>query len=87
MQQFLPPQIPPFRDDMIVVGRVMPVLERDLGAWGLCGVARWYTEAVAPVAQLDRAFGYEPKGRVFESRRAHQLVFSFNRLIAICFVK
>ena len=25
----------------------------------------------APVAQLDRAFGYEPKGREFESLRAH----------------
>jgi len=25
----------------------------------------------APVAQLDRAFDYESKGRVFESRRAH----------------
>jgi putative transposase len=26
----------------------------------------------APVAQLDRAFGFEPKGREFESLRAHQ---------------
>jgi hypothetical protein len=25
----------------------------------------------APVAQLDRASGYEPEGRVFESLRAH----------------
>ena len=25
----------------------------------------------APVAQLDRASGYEPEGRVFESPRAH----------------
>ena len=25
----------------------------------------------APVAQLDRAFGFEPKGREFESLRAH----------------
>ena len=25
----------------------------------------------APVAQLDRATGYEPVGRVFESLRAH----------------
>lgn len=24
-----------------------------------------------PVAQLDRAFGYEPKGREFESLRGH----------------
>src|SRR5216684_8790082 len=27
----------------------------------------------APVAQLDRASGYEPEGREFESPRAHQL--------------
>ena len=25
----------------------------------------------APVAQLDRVFGYEPKGRGFESRPAY----------------
>jgi arylsulfatase A-like enzyme len=30
-----------------------------------------YTKKCAPVAQLDRAFGYEPKGRMFESCRAH----------------
>ena len=29
-------------------------------------------ENYALVAQLDRAFGYEPKGRGFESRRARQ---------------
>ena len=28
----------------------------------------------APVAQLDRVFGYEPKGRTFESCRAHQII-------------
>lgn len=27
----------------------------------------------ALVAQLDRAFGYEPKGQGFESLRAHQI--------------
>ena len=26
----------------------------------------------APIAQLDRVFGYEPKGRGFESLLAHQ---------------
>jgi hypothetical protein len=31
----------------------------------------------APVAQLDRAFGYEPKGRTFESCRAHQVDQAF----------
>src|SRR5271154_5659204 len=30
----------------------------------------------APVAQLDRAFGYEPKGRRFESFRAHHSLLS-----------
>src|SRR5262249_7663654 len=34
----------------------------------------------APVAQLDRAFDYESKGRVFESPRAH---FSFQRFTAM----
>ena len=29
----------------------------------------------APVAQLDRAPGYEPGGREFESLRAHQISF------------
>ena len=28
---------------------------------------------VAPIAQLDRASGYEPEGRVFESLWAHHL--------------
>ncbi len=30
LRQFLPPEIRPLRDDMIVVGRAMPVLEQDL---------------------------------------------------------
>jgi hypothetical protein len=30
----------------------------------------------APVAQLDRASGYEPEGREFESPRARHLLFS-----------
>ena len=29
----------------------------------------------APVAQLDRVFGYEPKGRAFESLRVRQEFF------------
>src|ERR1700728_3011660 len=29
--------------------------------------------SVAPVAQLDRALGFEPSGREFESLRAHHL--------------
>ncbi len=31
----------------------------------------WYNQKVAPIAQLDRASGYEPEGRVFESLWAH----------------
>ena len=30
-----------------------------------------YIVGYAPVAQLDRVFGYEPKGQGFESLRAH----------------
>lgn len=30
LHQFLPPEIRPLRDDMILVGRAMPVIERDL---------------------------------------------------------
>jgi hypothetical protein len=38
-----------------------------------------FTALRAPVAQLDRAFGYEPKGREFESLRARHFFprFSF----------
>src|SRR5262245_28098128 len=40
---------------------------------------RWHNSpsSKAPVAQLDRAFGYEPKGRTFESCRAY---FKINSL-------
>jgi hypothetical protein len=37
------------------------------------GVCKVLILQCAPVAQLDRAFDYESKGRVFESRRAHHL--------------
>lgn len=33
-----------------------------------CGIL--INSSIAPLAQLDRAFGYEPKGREFESLRA-----------------
>src|SRR5215471_12699488 len=33
----------------------------------------------APVAQLDRASGYEPEGREFESLRAHQRINLFKQ--------
>ena len=32
-----------------------------------------YNVAHAPVAQLDRVLGYEPRGQEFESSRARQL--------------
>ena len=35
------------------------------------------SENGAPVAQLDRASGYEPEGREFESPRAHHSHFMF----------
>ena len=37
-------------------------------------------ELYALVAQLDRVFGYEPKGRGFESRRAYQKKDQVERL-------
>jgi hypothetical protein len=43
----------------------------------LCYNAGLVTEGcntLAPVAQLDRVFGYEPKGRAFESLRARQII-------------
>jgi hypothetical protein len=41
----------------------------------------------APVAQLDRAPGYEPGGREFESLRARQLikVLRPSRPLALCY--
>src|SRR6185437_9910728 len=35
----------------------------------------------APVAQLDRASGYEPEGRMFESCRAHHLLTRYNEFL------
>ena len=32
---------------------------------------------IAPLAQLDRASGYEPEGREFESLRAHHLSITY----------
>jgi hypothetical protein len=39
------------------------------------GVVLRFLAIGAPVAQLDRASGYEPEGREFESPRAHHLPF------------
>src|SRR5258706_4812649 len=36
----------------------------------------------APVAQLDRASGYEPEGREFESPRARHFLLSCHRFLA-----
>ena len=45
------------------------------GSQGPSGVLNWFSlRRCALVAQLDRAFGYEPKGRRFESFRAHQFI-------------
>jgi hypothetical protein len=38
-----------------------------------------YNEICAPVAQLDRASGFEPEGREFESLRARQFTFPITR--------
>jgi hypothetical protein len=40
--------------------------------------------SIAPLAQLDRASGYEPEGREFESLRAHHLFSAFpDKLLAM----
>ena len=55
---------------------------------GFCkAVSKPYNQSVyAPVAQLDRVFGYEPKGRGFESRPAyHQKKQAFLSLL-FCFI-
>src|SRR6266481_6829644 len=38
---------------------------------------------VAPLAQLDRASGYEPEGRVFESPRAHHFLSTITPRICV----
>jgi hypothetical protein len=38
----------------------------------ICSNCLNYNRLKAPVAQLDRACGYEPQGREFESLRARQ---------------
>ena len=44
-----------------------------------------YAYAFAPVAQLDRVFGYEPKGRGFESLPAYQIMLNRQNLFSIIF--
>ena len=46
IHQFLPPQIQPLRDDMVVLGRAMPVLEEDINA-----------EEAGQTAEATRSFG------------------------------
>ena len=44
-------------------------------------------ERSAPLAQLDRASGYEPEGREFESLRAHHILFSKARAFDLVDIK
>ena len=46
IHQFLPPEIQPLRDDMVVLGRAMPVLEEDITG-----------EEVSRAAEAKRPFG------------------------------
>ena len=39
-------------------------------------ITPWHA-ACGPVAQLDRVFDYESKGRGFESRRAHHITTQY----------
>ena len=47
---------------------------------------RFWFVPYAPVAQLDRVFGYEPKGRRFESCRAYQKSTSTVRGLSIFYL-
>ena len=49
------------------------VPEKNLGLRNSEDVGKVLILKDAPVAQLDRAFDYESKGRTFESCRAHHL--------------
>ena len=55
------------------VGRAQ--FDLDLAIAGAGGHLNCIIAVRAPVAQLDRATGFEPVGRVFESPRAHQPYF------------
>ena len=47
--------------------------KKDLTKGSKCGIISRYEKTVyVPLAQLDRVFGYEPKGRGFESLKARQ---------------
>ena len=53
-RQFLPPEIKPLRDDMIVVGRAMPVLEVDLSE-----------EADSPFGKMLQALDDLKRGEIY----------------------
>ena len=55
---------------------------RNMGYW-----TAKFNKADALVAQLDRVFGYEPKGQGFESLRAHHVGASYVSLAPIFFSK
>ena len=70
---------PPFCQPLSNIGRKIPSLvafakfSLDIfppGAYNQYALSR---EPFAPVAQLDRVFGYEPKGQGFESLLARQI--------------
>src|ERR1700722_2930850 len=52
--------------------------KRNFAIIGLISTGNFLPSKFAPLAQLDRASGYEPEGREFESLRAHH---SFHSLL------
>ena len=50
----------------------MKNLKKDLHLEKLCAIITKLSVRHAPLAQLDRASGYGPEGREFESLRAYQ---------------
>ena len=46
-----------------------------INKWLIYKLIKEYNIIFAPVAQLDRVLGFEPRGREFESSRAHHLLY------------
>jgi hypothetical protein len=64
-----PDTLPEFTN--LMEREILPWLRKQEGFLDLITLA--VTDSRAPLAQLDRASGYEPEGREFESLRAHHI--------------
>ena len=48
-----------------------------INKWLIYKLIKEYNIIFAPVAQLDRVLGFEPRGREFESSQAHHLLYIY----------